>query len=221
MRLVGGGRNDRRGLRSRIVLVAVVAVVVVLWVMSGLGAIEIPYLFSDTGATRLVVSDESGDCREAGRDWGEGCDAAADISTITVWRAGHRILMAELELAEAPDLGGEVAWTVDFYAETQNAFTDQGIICRLSNTVDTGEPGTTAIASALEFRFSTEQLGRDACDGWLDGSAARFAIDVTGQPVDEEVRLVGSVRLEYPGDPDRRGSEDDFVVRTTLADLPR
>lgn len=221
MRLVGGGRNDRRGLRSRIVLVAVVAVVVVLWVMSGLGAIEIPYLFSDTGATRLVVSDESGDCREAGRDWGEGCDAAADISTITVWRAGHRILMAELELAEAPDLGGEVAWTVDFYAETQNAFTDQGIICRLSNTVDTGEPGTTAIASAVEFRFSTEQLGRDACDGWLDGSAARFAIDVTGQPVDEEVRLVGSVRLEYPGDPDRRGSEDDFVVRTTLADLPR
>lgn len=221
MRPGGDGGDDRRSLQSRIVLVGVVAVVVVLWVMSGIGAIEIPYLFSDTGATRLVVSDDTGDCREAGRDWGEGCDAAADITTITVWRAGHRILMAELELAEAPDLGPELEWTVDFYAETQNSFTDQGIICRLSNSVDGGEPRTEAVASAVEFRFSTEQLGRHACDGWLDGSTARFAVDVTGQPVDEEVRLVGSVKLEYPADPDRRGSEDDFVVRTTLADLPR
>ena len=199
---------------------AVVAVVVVLWVMSGLGAIEVPFLFSND-ATRLVVSDEAGDCREAGRDWGERCDAAADISTITVWRVGHQVLMAELEVAEAPQLGPEVEWTVDFFAETQNSFTDQGIICRLSNVVEGDRPQAEAVASAVEFRFSTEQLGRDACDGWLDGSSARFAIDVTGQPVDAEVRLVGSVKLEYPDDPDHRGSEDDFVVRTTLADLPR
>ena len=77
------------------------------------------------------------------------------------------------------------------------------------------------MAYALEFRFSTEQLGPEACEGWLDGSSARFAIDVTGQPVDSEVRLVGLVRLEYPNDPDNRGSADDFLVKTTLADLPR
>ncbi len=73
----------------------------------------------------------------------------------------------------------------------------------------------------MEFRFSAERLGRDACDGWLDGSAARFAIDVTGQPVDEEVRLVGSVMLEYLADPDHRGSADNFLISTTLADLSR
>lgn len=208
-------------MRSRIVLVAVVAVVVVLWVLSGLGAIEIPYLFPGTDATRLVVNDESDDCRMAGRDWGEGCDSAADISTVTVWRAGHRTLMLELELAEAPELGPDVEWTADFFAETQNAFTDHGIICGLTNVVEGGEPAGEAVAYALEFRFSTEQLGSDACDGWLDGSTVRFAVDVTGQPVDVQIRLRGFVRLEYPGDPDHFGSDDDFIVRTTLADLPR
>ena len=221
MKRGGDGTDDRRSLRSRILLVAVVAVVVVLWVMSGLGAIEVPYLFSGTDATRLVVSDESDDCRMAGRDWGERCDAAADISTVTVWRVGDRILMLELELAEAPELGPDVEWTVDFFAESQNAFTDHGIICGLSNVVEGGEPRTEAVAYALEFRFSTEQLGSEACDGWLEGSSARFVVDVTGQPVDVEFRLRGFVRLEYPGDPDHFGSDDDFIVRTTLADLPR
>ena len=221
MRPGGGGSDDARSLRSRIVLAVVVAALVVLWVMSGLGAIEVPYLFSGRDATRLVVTDESDDCREAGRDWGEGCDAAADISTITVWRVGHRILMAELEMAGAPDLGPDVLWTAEFFAETQNAFTEQGIICGLSNGVEGGEPRTEVVAYALEFRFSTEQLGPEACEGWLDGSSARFAIDVTGQPVDSEVRLVGLVRLEFPNDPDRRGTADDFLVKTTLADLPR
>lgn len=221
MRPGGGNTGDGRSLRSRILLAAVVAVVVVLWVMSGLGAIEVPSLFSGRDATRLVVADESGDCREAGRDWGEGCDAGADISSVTVWRVGHRILMAELELAEAPDLGPDVAWTAEFFAETRNAFTDEGIICGLSNAVDGGEPRAGAVAYALEFRFSTEQLGPEACEGWLDGSSARFAVDVTGQPVDSEVRLIGLVRVEFPNDPDRRGSADDFLVKTTLADLPR
>lgn len=218
---MGDGTDDRRSPRSRIVLLVVVAAAVVLWVMSGLGAIEVPYLFSGQDATRLVVSDESDDCRMANRDWGERCDAAADISNITVWRVGHRILMAELELAEAPDLGPDVEWTADFFADTQNSFTDHGIICGLSNIVDGGEPSSEAVAYALEFRFSTEQLGSEACDGWLEGSLARFTIDVTGQPVDAEVRLVGIVRLEYPGDPDHPGSEDNFLVKTTLADLPR
>lgn len=221
MRPGGGGSDDRRSLRSRILLAAVVAVAVVVWVMSGLGAIEVPYLFSGRDATRLVVADEPDDCREAGRDWGDGCDGPADISTVTVWRVGHRLLMAELEVAEPPDLGPDVAWTAEFFAETQNAFTDQGIICGLSNVVDGGEPQTEAVPYALEFRFSTEQLAPEACEGWLDGSLARFAIDVTGQPVDSEVRLVGLVRLEFPNDPDNRGSADDFLVKTTLADLPR
>lgn len=77
------------------------------------------------------------------------------------------------------------------------------------------------MAYALEFRFFTEQLGPEACEGWLDGSSARFAIDVTGQPADSEVRLVGLVKVEYPNDPDNRGSADDFLVKTTLAELPR
>ncbi len=220
MKPVGDSGNDRRIVRSRIVLLVVVAAVVVLWVMAGLGAIEVPYLFSGQDATRLVVSDESGDCRKVGRDTGDRCDVAADISTITVWRMGHRILMAELELSEVPVLGPDVEWTADFFADTQNAFTDHGIICGLSNVVG-GVPGTEAVAYAIEFRFSTEQLGSEACDGWLEGSSARFAIDVTGHPVDAEVRLVGVVRVEYPGDPDHPGSEDDFLVKTTLADLPR
>ena len=215
------GSGDRRSLRSRIVLAAVVAVVAVLWVMSGLGAIEVPYLFSGRDATRLVVADEPDDCREAFRDWGEACDAVADISTVTVWRVGHRLLMAELEVAEAPDLGPDVAWTAEFFAETQNAFTDEGIICGLSNVVEGGEPRSEAVAYALEFRFSVEQLGPEACEGWLDGSSARFAIDVTSQPVDSELRLIGLVRVEFPNDPDRRGTADDFLVKTTLADLPR
>ena len=221
MKPMGDSGNDRRSVRSRIVLLVVVAAVVVLWVMAGLGAIEVPYLFSGQDATRLVVSDGSGDCRKVGRDTGDRCDVAADISTITVWRMGHRTLMAELELSEVPVLGPDVEWTADFFADTQNAFTDHGIICGLSNVVGGGVPGTEAVAYAIEFRFSTEQLGSEACDGWLEGSSARFAIDVTGHPVDAEVRLVGVVRVEYPGDPDHPGSEDDFLVKTTLADLPR
>lgn len=221
MRPGGEGGSSRRSLRSRIVLAAVAVVVVVLWVMSGLGTIDVPFLFSGTDATRLVVTDESDDCRMAGRDWGERCDAAADISTVTVWRVGHRTLMLELELAEAPELGPDVEWTADFFAEAQNAFTDHGIICGLSNVVEGGEPRSEAVAYALEFRFSTEQLGSEACDGWLEGSTVRFAVDVTGQPVDVQIRLRGFVRLEYPGDPDHFGSDDDFIVRTTLADLPR
>ncbi len=217
----GGGTDDRRSLRSRIVLAAVVAAAAVLWVLSGLGAIDMPYLFSGADATRLVVSDESDDCRMAGRDWGERCDAAADISTVTLWRVGDRTLMLELELAEAPELGPDVEWTADFFTEAQNAFTDHGIICGLSNVVVGGEPRAETVAYALEFRFSTEQLGSEACDGWLEGSTARFAVDVTGQPVDVQFRLRGFVRLEYPGDPDHFGSDDDFLVRTTLADLPR
>ena len=221
MRPVDDGTDDRRSLRSRIVLLVVVAAVVLLWVLSGLGVIEVPYLFSGQDATRLVVEDGYDDCRKVGRDTGDRCDPGADIETITVWRLGHQTLVAELELSEAPDLGPEVEWTAHLFSEARNGFTDHGIICGLTNVVDGGEPSTEAVAYALEFIFSEDQLGTDACDGRLDGSSARFTIDVTGQPVDAEVRLVGVVRLEYPGDPDHPGSEDDFLVKTTLADLPR
>ena len=221
MKPADDGGDGRRGMRSRLVVVVVVVAVVVVWVMSGLGAIDVPYLFSGRDATRLVVADESGDCRKVGRDTGERCDVGADIEKVTVWRMGQGTLMAELELSEVPDLGPDVEWTAQFFSEAQNAFTDHGIICGLSNVVEGGTPGTEAVAYALEFVFSTEQLGAEACDGRLEGSSARFTIDVTGQPDDVEFRLVGAVRLEYPGDPDHPGSEDDFLVRTTLADLPR
>lgn len=209
-----------QSLRSRVVL-GIVAALVLLWALSGLGAIDVGDLLGDRDALRLVVDDESGDCRMAGRDWGEGCDPAADISWVSAWRTGRQVLMVEIELEEAPPLGSDLEWTADFFAETANAFTDNGLICGLSNVSEAGEPTAVAAAYALEFRFSSERLGSAACDGWLDGSTARFRVDVSGQPVDKELRLVGSVKLEYPQDPDHLGSEDDFLVKTTLADLPR
>ena len=221
MRPAGDSGDGRRGTRFRLVVVLVVVAVVVIGLLSGLGAIEVPFLFSGQDAARLVVADGSGDCRKVGRDTGDRCDPGADIETVTVWRLGQGTLMAELELTEVPDVGPNVEWTAQFFSEAQNAFTDHGIICGLSNVVEGETPGTEAVAYALEFVFSTEQLGAEACDGRLEGSSARFTIDVTGQPVDAEFRLVGVVRVEYPGDPDHPGSEDDFLVRTTLADLPR
>ena len=47
----------------------------------------------------------------------------------------------------------------------------------------------------------------------------RFTIDVTGQPETDELRLIGTVRLEYPEDPAQPGSDDDFLVRTSLHEL--
>ena len=99
-------------------------------------------------------------------------------------------------------------------------FTDGGIICKLSNVDNDGRPGPEAVSYALNPNtVPRESVDARACEGRLDGSAARFSIDVDGQPADEPLRVIGLVRLEYPDDADRLGSEDDFLVQASLADL--
>lgn len=168
----------------------------------------------------LEVDDPLEDCREAGLDRGESCDAGADITAVRLWQPAEGALMVELQLTEAPALGPGLAWTAEFYVEAANAFTDGGVICRLSNVVDGGRPVSEARSYALDPNTVPRQLVEaGACDGSLDGSTARFSIDVAGQPVDEQFRLIGLVRLEYPDDDARPGSDDDFLVRASLAEL--
>ena len=64
-------------------------------------------------------------------------------------------------------------------------------------------------------------LAAGACHGSLQDASARFSINVAGQPDETPFRLIGLVRVEHPGDPERLGSEDDFLVRASLADLRR
>ena len=168
----------------------------------------------------LEVDDPLADCREAGLDRGESCDAGADITAVRLWQPDDGALMIELQLTEAPDLGPALAWTADFYVEAANAYTDGGVICRLSNVEDTGGAGSQVVSVALDPNTVPRQPVDDrACEGRLDGSTARFSIDVAGQPDDEQFRLIGLVRVEHPGDDARPGSDDDFLVRATLADL--
>ena len=170
----------------------------------------------------LEVSDPSGDCREAGLDRGERCDAGADIETINLWTPAGDTLVVELQLDEAPDPGPALAWTVEFYVDASNAFTEGGVICRLSNVEDGDRPGPEVVSRALDPNtVPREPVDARACDGRLDGAAVRFSVNVDGQLTDEPFRVIGLVRLEYPDDSDRLGSEDDFLVSASLADLRR
>ena len=170
----------------------------------------------------LVVDDPSGDCREAGLDRGESCARGADIEAISLRTLDGDTLMVELRLDDTPDLGPAVAWTVEFYVDAANAFTEGGIICRLSNVEDGDGPGPEPVSRALDPNTVPRQpVDARACDGRLDGTAARFSVNVNGQPTDEPFRVIGLVRLEYPDDSGRLGSEDDFLVGASLADLRR
>ena len=53
----------------------------------------------------------------------------------------------------------------------------------------------------------------------MRGRSVQFTIDVTGQPETDELRIIGIVRLKYPDNPARPGSDDDFLVRTSLHEL--
>ncbi len=164
----------------------------------------------------LEVADRIGDCREARLDTGEFCDAGADIEAVRLQHAGGGKLLVELALTEAPKLGPSLAWTAEFYAE----FAEGGVICRLTNVVEAQQPSEQARSYAFDPNTVPRQpLDVDVCSGRLDGAVARFDVDVSGQPDDEPFRLIGLVRIEYPDDPDRIGSEDDFLVRAALTDL--
>ena len=176
--------------------------------------------FAPTEVGGLEVADPSGDCREAGLDRGESCDAGADITAINLSVPDGGALVVSLQLSETPSPGPSLAWTAEFYAEVVSGYTDGGVICRLSNVEDTGRVGSEVVSAALDPNTVPRRLadGR-ACEGRLDGSAARFSIDITGQPEDAPFRLIGLVRAEHPDDDTRPGSEDDFLVRATLAEL--
>ena len=168
----------------------------------------------------LEVADQLEDCREARLDRGESCDAGSDIEAINLWLPDDEVLAVELLLSETPSPGASLAWTAEFYADAANGHTDGGVICRLSNVDDGGRVGPEVVSVALDPDTVPRRPVDDrACQGRLDGSAARFTIDVSGQPDGAPFRLIGLVRVEHPGDDTRPGSEDDFLVRATLADL--
>lgn len=178
--------------------------------------------FAPTDPAGLEVADKLGDCREARLDRGEGCDEGADIEAINLLLAGEDTLVVELQISETPSPGPSLAWTAEFYADAANGHTKGGVICRLSNVADGGRAGPEVVSRALDPNTVPRQLVDDrACEGRLDGSVARFSIDVSGQPDDAQFRLVGLVRVEHPGDDARLGSEDDFLVRASLAGLRR
>ena len=81
------------------------------------------------------------------------------------------------------------------------------------------DPAPELVAYAAENRFTEERLGPEACHAEMRGRSVQFTIDVTGQPETDELRLIGIIRLEYPDDPARPGSDDDFLVRTSLHEL--
>ena len=175
--------------------------------------------FAPTGPVGLEVADKLGDCREARLDRGEGCDEGADIEGINLSLSGEDSLVVELRLSETPSPGPALAWTAEFYADAANGYTDGGVICRLSNVTDGGRTGPEVVSRALDPNTIPRHLVDDrACEGRLDGSVARFSINVSGQADDEQFRLIGLVRVEHPGDTGP-GSEDDFLVRASLADL--
>ncbi|MDE0495582.1 MAG: hypothetical protein F4Z34_01755 [Acidimicrobiaceae bacterium] len=176
--------------------------------------------FSTPDPNRMEVADRPDDCREARLDRGESCDPGADIESINLSLPDGGALVVALQLSETPRPGPRLAWTAEFYADVANRYTDGGVICRLSNVEDTGRAGPQVVSVALDPNTVPRQLTDDrACEGRLDGAAARFFIDVTGQPDDVPFRLIGLVRVEHPGDDTRPGSEDDFLVRATLAEL--
>ena len=180
--------------------------------------------FAPAEPSVLEVADRLEDCRDARRDHGDHCEMGADVDAVNVWLSDDGALIVELQLTETPDLGPGLAWTAEFYVDTANAHTAGGVICGLSNVppnpAGDQEPGPEAVSYALGPNTVPRQLlPAGACDSQLRGSSARFSIDVTGQAEEAPFRLIGLVRLEYPGDSGRLGSEDDFLVRTSLADL--
>ncbi|MYG97884.1 MAG: hypothetical protein F4011_11330 [Acidimicrobiaceae bacterium] len=176
--------------------------------------------FAPADPAGLEVADRLEDCREARLDRGESCDQGADIEAINLSLPDGGALVVALQLSETPSPGPSLAWTAEFYADVTNSFTDGGVICRLSNVDDAGRAGPDVVSVALDPNTVPRQLTDDrACEGRLDGSAARFTLDVSGQPDAAPFRLIGLVRVEHPGDDTRPGSEDDFLVRATLAEL--
>ena len=180
-------------------------------VLAAFGLVGTLFFSGDDDPFELVTDDEIDDCREAGRDTGERCDPGADIDVITLSVEGQK-LIADFAFTEPPEISDEIMWSIQFFAEFENA-----VICGLSNVLDVANPAEDLSAYALD-PATRDALGPDVCDARLEGSSAVFTIDVAGQPDDAEFRLLGSIKLDFP-DNVQPGSEDDFFIRTTLAEL--
>lgn len=196
-------RLSRSGRATGVQLIGVVA----LAILAGCGR--------DSGRPSLVLEDKIGDCREAGRDTGERCDTGADVETLTLSLVDGR-LEAEFVFLNPPELGPETNWTMQFFIDLESE-----VICGLFNVPranngidDTGKSTTTAYALDP---VTKGELGPVACDASLDNATATFTIDLAGQPDGAEFRLLGSIKLEFPGDRTAPGSEDDFLIRGSLA----
>lgn len=210
-----------RGRWTALLLAAVVMAVAALGTVAlGTAALFDLGPFAPAEPAGLEVADRLEDCREARLDRGEGCDPGADIEAIRLWLADTETLAVELRLTEAPRLGPALAWTAEFYVDAANAHTDGGVICRLSNVDAGGQPGAEVVSHPLDPNsVPRESAEARACDSRLDGTAAQFSVNVVGQPDEAQFRLVGLVRVEHPDDPESLGSEDDFLVQASLADL--
>ena len=218
---------DGRGRRSVLLLAAMVmALGALATVALGTAALLDLGPFAAPEPRLIEVADRLGDCRDARLDTGDSCDAGADIEAISLWLSDGGSLAVELRLTEAPDLGPSLAWTVEFYADAANAHTDSGVICVLSNVAPGAARDQAPAKMADSYPLDPNTVPRQpvpasACDGSLQDASAKFAINVVGQPDDTPFRLIGLVRVEHPDDPERLGSEDDFLVRASLADLQR
>ena len=218
-----GGRVRRTVLLLAAVVMAVGALATV-----ALGTAALLDLgpFATPEPRRIEVADRLGDCRDARLDTGDSCDAGADIESISLWLSDANTLAVELRLTEAPNVGPLLAWTAEFYVDAANAHTDGGVICVLSNLPPDAArdqaPAKTTDSYPLDPNTVPRQpLPAGACNGSLQDASAKFSINVAGQPDETPFRLIGLVRVEHPDDPERRGTEDDFLVRASLADLRR
>jgi hypothetical protein len=194
--------------RAMLAAAGLIAVVVAVIVILNLTA---------DGEDDTVVTDEIGDCRAPGRDWGDLCDPGADVESIRLARDGETVLI-DIELDSAPPIGPDVVWGVEF-----NAASTEGRVCGLANSVDGGEPGESLTAYGFDPAFGLSELTRKAlpegvCRASLDGSVIRFVVDMANQDPSEPFRVVGLVRL-LSSDDSRVGSEDDFGFDVLLADL--
>lgn len=200
--------RDQRGLRRTLLgLVAVAVVVIVVIVVASRG--------DERG---LTVEDGVGDCREAGRDFGDRCDAGSDVQSLKLSRDGDSLVIV-VELDSQPALGASVAWRMQLNIASEN-----GKVCGLANVdVDSG-PSDTATGYGFDPAFGLDPLTRRAlppgiCDGVLDGKTARFVVDMSGEDPAETFRVGGFTLLEFPDDAESLGSEDDFGFRGTLAEI--
>ncbi len=182
-----------------------------------------PEVTSDSRTEPLVrvveVVDKLHDCRVVGRDTGERCDAGADLRSMTLVEDDGRLVL-RLELTEPPPLESGIEWTVQFFAELH-----QPVICGLSNVatnIDEGATQTPPVTTPISYAIdpvTRNNLDPGLCAGRLAGSTVQFSVDAAAQPPDAEFRMIGSVKLDFPGDPTQLGSEDDFLLRATREDL--